>query len=134
LIDQVLGGGEKRGEAEAQAQKDFHADESTGKWSVGKLPFDFLAANKREIREFRKYNGGGLFNLRQFRQSNVLLGLCFFAKFAARIPVIFIREHLARLKCQLVQRAKFKMDRKRGPQMKEPSHVNDGWSAQYAVV
>ena len=36
LVDQVLGGGEKRGEAEAQAQKDFHADESTGKRWFGK--------------------------------------------------------------------------------------------------
>src|SRR4029077_1095850 len=31
LVKQVLGGGEKRSEADAQAQKDFHADESTGK-------------------------------------------------------------------------------------------------------
>jgi len=36
LIDQVLGGCEKRGEAETQAQKDFHADESTGKGRFGK--------------------------------------------------------------------------------------------------
>ena len=31
LVNQMLGGGEERSETEAQAQKDFHADESTGK-------------------------------------------------------------------------------------------------------
>jgi hypothetical protein len=36
LFDQVLGGSEKRSEAETQAQKDFHADESTGNRVFGK--------------------------------------------------------------------------------------------------
>jgi len=36
LFNQMLGGSEKRSEAETQAQKDFHADESTGNRVFGK--------------------------------------------------------------------------------------------------
>jgi len=44
-----------------------------------------------------------------------------------------LREHLSSFKCQLVKRAKLKEPRRRS-QLKEPSHVNDGWSAQHTFV
>jgi hypothetical protein len=47
LLNKMLGGREQRGKADEQVQKDFHADESTGKLSIGKRLL--LAANGREI-------------------------------------------------------------------------------------
>jgi hypothetical protein len=62
LVDEMLGRGGDRGEAYAEAQKDFHADESTGnEWfGVGRLAADLRrgtqirnwAANERERCEF----------------------------------------------------------------------------------
>jgi hypothetical protein len=68
LVNQMLGGSRERGEADAEAQKDFHADEGTGNGRFGEW-FARLAA------------GLQFMSLR----SKPLIGIIFFAKWLPRL-------------------------------------------------